>query len=183
MVSVLSACSKAAKFRTKIPACPAREIPATRVMGMAMPRAHGHEITMTVTDRIMAVSTDRPDKRQTHPVPRESSTTRGTNQRRIRSVFASRGVFFPRAFSIMSIICPRVDPSPMPSAVALNVPCSTRVPLRIRFPALICTGRASPVREDSSTVPEPSSIRPSAGIISFSSAIKTSPRWRAPTAT
>ncbi len=116
-VSILAARSKAEKSRTRIPFLPAIDMPATRARGMAIPRAQGQEITITVTALSMAASVERPLNQHTRAVPAAIARMAGTNHCKTTSVLPSRGVLASRVFSMMFIIWPRVESSPVFSAL------------------------------------------------------------------
>ena len=103
-VSMPETDSNAEKSLTRIPSREASEIPVTRARGMAIPRAQGQDITITVTARTRACSEESPKAIPIKAVPIASNMISGTNHLRAISVFPSKGVFCPKAFSIMRII-------------------------------------------------------------------------------
>jgi len=152
----------------KIPFVAPSPVPTKIAVGVASPKAHGQATIKTATKFTKTISNWLlvTIKNQIIPVIIASKITICTNTPATLSASLWIGGLEACVFSISVIIFPRNEFSP--SAVTLNSsdPYRFIVPPVTLSPIVLSVGRLSPVIIDSSILDIPSTILPSAGILS-----------------
>ena len=141
---------------------------------MAMPNAHGQEMTSTAMVRISASACSR-ERNITTSVTAATTTTRHKDAETPRRARWARGCSSPPHRADLR------DGAAAPSRVARTwrTPPAFRLPPMTAQPGDLSRGADSPVTTDSSTLAIPTSTTPSAGIRSPALTTKTLPGWSA----
>ena len=103
------------------------------------------------------------------------TTTTGTNTPAMTSARRWIGAFDPWASSTSLMIPASAVSAPMPVALQRSSPCALIVAAYTGLPAVLLTGRLSPVSSDSSILELPSITLPSTGTASPGRTMKVSP--------
>mmetsp|Transcript_31604 Transcript_31604/g.46101 ORF Transcript_31604/g.46101 Transcript_31604/m.46101 type:complete len:215 (-) Transcript_31604:1386-2030(-) len=153
---------------TIIPRCAAAARPAAYVTGVLIVSAHGQAITMIISPfRVQYLPISGPQNHGTvHIIPASKITT-GVYVLAKESTSFSVGDRFACASSTSRISRDTAESSTV--VVVLIFSCVSPIliePPATVSPSLLLIGRASPVRLDSSTADDPSTMTPSAGILS-----------------
>ena len=133
-------------------------------VGVARPSASGQVTTTTVIANSSASLTERPASSHTPKVPAPPIRATRTSQNAARSASRCPGALEFCASCTSLTICARAVSAPTLVARTRSVPVVLMVAPTTSSPALLCTGRLSPVTVDSSTSLSPSSTVPSEAI-------------------
>ena len=149
-----------------MPNCQPRPVPASRAVGVAKPRAHGHATTSTDTAALNAAAPSPEISHQPIRVSAEIVKITGTNTAETRSARRAIGAFVSCALATSSPIFARVVSAPTRVARTVNEPeVFTVAPVTVS-PGCTSTGTDSPVSRDASTAEVPSTTTPSVAIFS-----------------
>ncbi len=172
-----SARSSTSAARTRMPNWAPRPRPTITAVGVARPRAQGQAMTNTATAGIrpwpkLPVTSHQPTR-----ASNARPMTAGTKMPEMRSASFWIGALDPCAASVSRTISINWVWLPTPSARMTNMPSRFCAPAMTRAPAVLATGRLSPVSRLSSTPERPSSTRPSTGMRSPARTWTRSPEW------
>ena len=152
-------------------------VATTRLMGTAIPRAHGQAITMTATAASKPRTESPITNHQTKKVATANTITLGTKTLEMESVREASLLFWLVASRTRSAMRLRRLVVEEPTASSFSSPESEVAPAERLAPLLNSWGSDSPVRVELSTEANSESKTPSTGIRS-PAATKTMAPWR-----
>ena len=164
--STLCRFSKLSAFLNNSPSSADLPVATMIAIGVARPRAHGHDITSTEIIRFNANSKSLLIIYQPTKVINDIIITAGTKTAEILSASFAIGALVSFASFTRLMIWERVVSSPTLVALNLKEPCLLIVAEITSSPIVLVTGIDSPVIAASSTREDPSIISPSTGILS-----------------
>ncbi len=191
IVSTLPAVSRAPPLLMRMPFSAPFPEPTMMAVGVARPRAQGHEITSTEMNIMRektkrSPSTARASNRKKYQIRKEERAmmmTAGTNQAETLSAYLWIGALEACASSTRRIIWDSAVSLPTLSARTLSCPFRLMEPPITVAPAVLSTGMLSPVSMLSSTADSPSMTTPSVAIFSPGRTTKMSPTTTSSTGT
>ncbi len=166
IVSPLPRLSRASPFLNRIPFEAPTPVPTIIAVGVARPRAQGHEITSTAIPIDKANAKSFPAMSQIIIARIAIPITIGTKYRDISSASFEIGAFELCASSTNVMILESVVSAPTFEASKMKDPVLLIDPAITVLPSSFSTGIDSPVKRDSSTEERPLVITPSTGIFS-----------------
>ena len=175
--------SSTSGFLIRIPCFAPLPTAETIAIGVASPKAHGHEMMSTDTLAKKANSTLPVKNHHPSSVTREISITEGTKMLETLSAKRPMGIFwFCASPSSDTMLANSVAWAGLRTCTFMN-PALLIVPAMTSWPTFLYTGKGSPVIMDVSISALPSMIFPSHGIASPDFTTTTSPTANASTAT
>ena len=164
---IFETCSSVGASLIKILCLAPKPVPTATAVGVAKPRASGQAITMVEIAKVRANSSGWPKmKNQTAKVSNPPPTATMTKYLANRSAIFCPGALEFWAVSTIFTIWASAVSSPILVALNLTDPEVLIEPPITLSPALLATGRDSPVTRDSSIAVSPSTISPSTGTLS-----------------
>ncbi len=164
-VLIVCAVSKLSADFISIPFSAPLPVPTIMAVGVAKPRAHGHDITKTDIPIDNANSNGYPNNSHTSVARTAIEITTGTKTLLILSASFAIGALDELASSTSLIICDSTVSSPSFVTSNLNDPDLFILAPITLSPMFFSTGKLSPVNIDSSIDVRPSIITPSVGIL------------------
>ena len=154
-------------FRKRMPRCAPMPVPTITAVGVASPNAHGHAITNTATNRSIAGVKPSPTKsHHVRNVTKAIPMTTGTNTLATASAMRWMGALLCCVACTSWMRRARAVSEPTRVASIVSRPLWLIVAAVTAEPAVLSTGRLSPVKMLSSTALSPSRTTPSTGMLS-----------------
>ena len=178
--SIFSPRSMASPPRTRMPSSAPRPVPTMTAVGTASPMAQGQAMMRTVTAATSALRRrgSGPAKYQAAAAARAMSTTTGTKIPATRSARRWMGALVSWASRTRRMMRASTESAPMRVARTRSAPVRLTVPPTTSSPVRRSMGSGSPVSIDSSMLPCPSTMVPSAAMDSPGRTRNSSPVMR-----